>query len=35
MKNGQELPDVKASKTPMKDGEEELFTRTEERGEGT
>ena len=25
MKNGQELPDVKASKSPMKDEEEELF----------
>jgi len=35
MKNGQKLPDVKALRLPMKDGEEELFTRTEERGEGT
>lgn len=35
MKNGQELPDVKASKSPMKDEEEELFTLTEERGEET
>ena len=35
MKNRQELPDVKASKSPMKDGEEDVFTRTEERGEKT
>ena len=33
MKNGQELPDVLASKSPMKGGEEEFFMRREERGE--
>ena len=33
MKNGQELPDVKASKSLMKDEEEELFTRGQRREE--
>ena len=31
MKNGQELPDVRVLKSPMKGGEEELFTLREKK----